>query len=227
MSIAEKLTTIAENEQKVYEAGKKSQYDEFWDSFQDNGNRTIYARAFQYNWNDINFKPKYDMNITGSLSTSFAYNDITDLASRLEECNVKLDTTNATSFSEFVYLSGITRLPELVTYGATGFSRAFTSGNLITMDNLVLKEDGSQSFTNTFQSCTKLTNIKITGKIGNDVSFSNSPNLTYDSLMSIINALKDYKDTGETRTLTLHADAKGRLSESDIAIATQKGWTVA
>ena len=33
MSIAEKLTTIAENEQKVYDAGQKSEYDRFWDSY--------------------------------------------------------------------------------------------------------------------------------------------------------------------------------------------------
>jgi hypothetical protein len=44
--------------------------------------------------------------------------------------------------------------------------------------------------------------------------------------MSIINALKDYSGTSETRTLTLHAWAKARLSESDIATATQKGWTI-
>ena len=34
MSIADKLTTIAENEQKVYDAGAKSEHDKFWDSYQ-------------------------------------------------------------------------------------------------------------------------------------------------------------------------------------------------
>jgi hypothetical protein len=45
--------------------------------------------------------------------------------------------------------------------------------------------------------------------------------------MSIINALKDYSGSGTTYKLTLHAIAKTRLSEADIAIATQKGWTIA
>ena len=37
MSIAEKLTAIAENVPKVYEAGQKSEYDRFWDAYQNNG----------------------------------------------------------------------------------------------------------------------------------------------------------------------------------------------
>ena len=31
MSIADKLITIAENEQKVYHAGKQAEYNKFWD----------------------------------------------------------------------------------------------------------------------------------------------------------------------------------------------------
>ena len=42
MSIADKLTTIAENEQRVYDAGKQAQYDEFWDDFQKNGTEYMY-----------------------------------------------------------------------------------------------------------------------------------------------------------------------------------------
>mgnify|MGYP003296383754 CR=1 FL=1 len=34
MSISDKLQTIAENEQRVFDAGKKTQYDEFWDALQ-------------------------------------------------------------------------------------------------------------------------------------------------------------------------------------------------
>ena len=39
MSIAEKLVTVAENEQKVYDAGKQAEYDAFWDNYQVYGNR--------------------------------------------------------------------------------------------------------------------------------------------------------------------------------------------
>ena len=135
--------------------------------------------------------------------------------------------TEATSFSEFVAYSKVSRLPEMITYGAAGFARAFASTSLVTIDKLVLKEDGSQSFSYTFDGNKNLTNITIEGKVGQNISFDGSPLLSYESLMSIINALKDYSGTTTTRTLTLHATAKARLSESDIAIATQKGWTIA
>ena len=49
MSIAEKLELIAENEQKVFDAGKKSEYDEFWDNYQkksDGSARTSYIQGF-------------------------------------------------------------------------------------------------------------------------------------------------------------------------------------
>lgn len=84
MSIAEKLTAIAENEQKVYDAGymrgsndgyvqgeqngyafgfdegKKAEYDRFWDDFQENGNLTNYYAAFAGNgWSLNTLKPKH------------------------------------------------------------------------------------------------------------------------------------------------------------------------
>ena len=68
------------------------------------------------------------------------------------------------------------------------------------------------------------------GKIGMSVTFSACSKLTYESLMGeygIINALLDLTGTGKTATLTLHADSKAKLTDSDIATITQKGWTLA
>ena len=232
MSIAEKLTTIAENEQKVYnagyDAGKKTQYDEFWDAYQDKGDRTDYGYAFA-RWRADAFKPKYDIKAKGAATMMFAYSQLTNIAKRLEDMGVVLDTSGATSFSDFASYGSITRLPEISTIGASSLNGIFYNcGSLTTIDKLIFKEDGSQTWANTsFQGLPSLVNIEIEGEIGANFSLSNSSKLSYDSLMSIINALKDYKDTGETRTITLHKTAKAKLSESDIAIATQKGWTVA
>ena len=59
MTSAEKLMKIAENELKVFQEGKKSQYDEFWDNFQENGNRTVYVSCFGSGWTADTLKPKY------------------------------------------------------------------------------------------------------------------------------------------------------------------------
>ena len=61
-TVRDKLTQIAENEQKVYDAGiekgKQAEYDAFWDSVQQNGNRTDYSDAFSW-WGCEDLNPKY------------------------------------------------------------------------------------------------------------------------------------------------------------------------
>ena len=53
-------------------------------------------------------------------------------------------------------------------------------------------------------------------------------NLTRDSLMNIINNLYDRATAGySVLTIKIHPDALARLTEDDIAIATNKGWTIA
>ena len=58
------------------------------------------------------------------------------------------------------------------------------------------------------------------------VSFAHSPNLDRASMRAIINGVADM--TGKTALrMTFHANAKARLTEEDIAIATAKNWTIA
>ena len=91
-----------------------------------------------------------------------------------------------------------------------------------------MKADGSQVFANTsFSNNYVLEDIEIEGTIGINIWFQSCSKLTVDSMNNIISCLKDYSETTTTHTLTLHADAKARLSESEIAVATQKGWSVA
>ena len=67
-----------------------------------------------------------------------------------------------------------------------------------------------------------LTTIESSGKISKSLNFQWSP-LTHDSAMVLINAL----DSENTGTLTLSAATRETLSEDEIAIATDKGWTIA
>lgn len=58
------------------------------------------------------------------------------------------------------------------------------------------------------------------------VNFANSPNLDRASMRAIINGVADM--TGKTTLrMAFHANAKARLTEEDIAIATNKNWTIA
>lgn len=79
MSIAEKLTTVAENLPKVYEAGKKSEYDRFWDTLQQNGNLRFYNYLFAYGrYSDEIYNPKYPIILTNAVGVYINCNTIND-----------------------------------------------------------------------------------------------------------------------------------------------------
>ena len=94
---SQKLVTIAENQQKVYNAGYEkgktesgdSRYDTFWDVYQDNGNRTNYQYAFGgHGWRQATFQPKYPLTNISNAQSMFAY-------ARIQRLEVPLDLTNA------------------------------------------------------------------------------------------------------------------------------------
>lgn len=222
MAIADKLQTIAEKQQQVYdagfaagsatggdteeaynngfEAGKKAEQSDFWDIFQQNGNRKEYSRAFYSSsransgWNDDNYNPKYPIIVSGTSSpNTFWASLITD-----------------------------TKVPIIVRDNASAYG-LFGSSAVHTVRKLVL-EGTVFSWQYTFTDCGLLENITIEGNIYTSLSFLNSSKLTKESLMSIINALAV---VSTTQTLTLNATAKARLTDEEKAIATNKGWTIA
>ncbi len=229
MSIAEKLSTIAENEQKVYEAGKQAEWSQFWDGFQGNGNRVNYSYAFYTSyWSDDTFQPKHDI-VPTSANYAFRACSITDLRQILLNCGVTLDTSQCTSLEATFSSCDITVLPVISTVKCSTLTSTFNgSGKLVTIEKVIFKDDGSQKFSGSpFSGLSALENIVVEGVIGNTISFATSSKLTHDSLMSIINALKDYSGSTSTYTCTLGTTNLAKLTDTEKAIATEKGWTLA
>ncbi|MBR4874777.1 MAG: hypothetical protein IKU87_03015 [Clostridia bacterium] len=211
MSIADKLVTVAENVEKVYEAGKASgngRYDEgveagkqeeqqtFWEIYQRGGRRTQYRYAFyDVCWTDENYNPKYPIICSALSSSAFEYSGITD---------TKVDITFSNANSTNVF-------------------RNCTA--LKTIRKLNVGAIGGVMFTNWFANCTALENIVVEGLIEMEFDIHWSP-LTLDSLLSIINALSDKAADGLTCYLTIGEININKLSEAQLAVATQKGWTV-
>ncbi len=260
MSIAEKLQTIAENEQKVYEAGyekgksesgdtetaynsgyvdgKKTEYDEFWDSYQDYGRRTGYGSAFWgKGWNDTTFKPKYNLYPT-SLNQAFRETYITDFVAIFEHQKVIMDTSNCTSFAyAFGVHAHVTHLGTINTTSANDINNMCINANgLHTIDDLILKKDGTQSIGSAFSGTTSLRNLKITGCIGKDFNIKNSAYLTLESITSIINALSVVvsgqtlllsKQAVNTAFETADSLEDGSTSEEWLnLINTKSNWTI-
>lgn len=235
MSIADKLTQIAENVPKVFEAGQKLEYDRFWDAFQDNGNRINYYNAFRgYGWTVENLKPKYDIIPSGANNAGQAmfggmlkFNG--SLVDAFDKRGVRLDTSLVQTFSDmFNACNYVTEIPHIDLSSATSVMSTFYGCRKVTSLSITLP-DRELVFTNFVRDMIALENLDITGTInGNGFNISWSTKLTHDSLMSIINALADKSgDTSGTAWAIVIGSANlAKLTNEEIQIAQNKGWAV-
>ena len=156
----------------------------------------------------------------------------------------QLDLSGVTSLNRMLtYCSSLTTIPDLNISKSTNFGGTSTSHSwLINSENVesigVLDCDSISNVTGAFGSSTnnKLTHVGGFRNLGkasfvsntNSTSFMTyAPNLTYESVMNVINLLYDRKANGlSTLTLKLHANHMALLSADDIAIATNKGWSL-
>jgi hypothetical protein len=227
MSISEKLTQIAENEQRVFDAGKNAEWSAFWDAFQANGTKVNYDNAFAEAGNGLaswvygtTFRPKHTIK-PKTAQGMFAISRLSPEAIAL------VDFSECTDFYQtFRYFVG-TRLPSIDFSKATITSQTFMNlQRTTTIDRILVSE--STPFNNTFQNCTTLTTIIFDGVIGqNGLNLQWSP-LTEDSLDSIVGALADKStDTSGTEWIvTLGSDNISKLHSNDLAIIESKGWQV-
>ena len=236
MTIDEMCEALNNND--AFEAGKQAQYDEFWDSFQQNGERTIYYNAFSGNcWNNDILKPKYLVKPppSGNITSMFQF------------CNWSNDKLNKQPI-DFSLIADKFDFSQ-VTSAAYTFQNAYIS-------NIYADFSNCNTLTNTFNHSYSGRTTNVTLKVSEKTKFSgtfnygqtsyvtftddsvigqNGLNLTrweamqHDNLMSVINALKDYsEDTSGTQwVVTLGTTNLEKLSETEKAIATEKGWTLA
>ena len=219
MSISDKLTTIAENEQKVYDKGRTDEWSEFWDAFQQNGSRTHYAYAFAQSWDSKTFKPKYDIKPSDASYMFYTTKITGDVKELLENSGTVLDTSKAT-YMQYAFNNawGITHLPEISFESANAYEARIQGVfmgcyDLKRIDKVIYPTEKHQPTTNTFQSCGRLSYLRIGGVIGNNFNVSWCP-LDVDSVLSILTHLKDYstENTG-VYTLTLKDTCKTAMAE--------------
>ena len=217
MSITEKLQTIAENEQKVFEAGKKSQYDEFWDDFQLNGERrnyyyTFYSRWGLGCWSDKTFQPKYPIICDGGANAT-ADTDVCramlygcyGIKGEIKQAIVIKNTRMHSTFEDLPYCKAIHDL---------------------TLENIT-------AAVIPFRYNLALETLNIKGEIAvNGFSWLDSKKLNHDSIVKIIGVLSN-NTSGLSITLSMQAVNKAfQASDGSISeewynlIATKPNWTI-
>lgn len=140
MSLAEKLTTVAENTPKVYEAGvedaKQAEYDAFWDTFQMNGSKTNYDYTFSTaSWTDSNLKPKYKIQPT-SAERIFS-------GSRAAQLCCEIDFSNCTNLYMAFQNSSFRELPLIDGSASTNYYYLFNAAyNLRRIEKFIVNPAG-------------------------------------------------------------------------------------
>ena len=210
-----------EGEDFGMECGKQAEYDRFWDTLQDKGNRVNNSYlCCNSTWNDTIYNPKYPIK------------------------------TNATAGNAnyMFYRSAITNTKVPITINATNSTGVFYyATNLVTIPKLTVA-DGIK-FTDWFTSCTSLKNVTFEGTISRTLNMQSCP-LTVESILSVLTHLANYFGTDKegSYTLTLSASCwqaiqewasadydtaeaylPGYASYADVQdwLAYDRGWSVA
>lgn len=217
------------------EEGIKSEYDRFWDAYQQNGNRTNYRCAFGNQWTDDIFMPKYDIIPQGAWtgSSMFKYSSLTDLPALLKRAGIVLDTSKETHMDDMFRETACTA-PCIDMTSATYVNLMFFYYYGHTVEKLIVHE--GIEWVSAFQNASNLKNITFEGTIGKSIDLHWSP-LSKESILSVFNALSASSE-GQTVSFsraavntgfeTAAGAADGATSEEWLALAnTRSNWTIA
>ena len=220
--------------------GMQTEYDRFWDYYQDNGYRKDYNQAFSgWGWYTDTFKPKYDMHPTSAVEMFKNWNfgrSQVSIKQLLDSAGITLDLSKATSLYGFANSS--TEITEFGVIDVSSATTCYAMFNYATWLRKVEKLIISNTTTNmseAFAACRRLTDIILEGCVAVSINFKDSP-LTKASITSIINTLST-TSTGQTLTLNLAAvntafetsagAADGSTSaEFATLVATKTNWTI-
>ena len=239
MTDAEKLIKIAENEKKVYEAGKQAEREEFWnDSFDKDAPNGFLPYFFagmtadnfeKFIYPNDKIKP---LGATGAEGMFAYFNRNYRLTSNPAP---PIDMTEFCSHADFstctsatnVFLNARCKNLILDLSSCESLNYTFSGSNGGYIDNITLKVTSkAKSYTNTFYYAIFLTQITFTedSEIAANISFAHSP-LNKASIESVVAALSPTV-TGKTATFKKTAkEAAFTADEWAALIATKSNWT--
>ena len=211
MSISEKLTTIAENEKKVYALAALRKNNEIWAGITNFGARTDYNYAFKRGaWNKNNFSPTY--NITpANASEMFLQIDPgsvemqIDMVELEKNQNINFDFSQCKAF-RLCFAGGLfSAISTIDMTNASGdnayaFYGAYISRKLKKINRLIFGENTNPH--STMFGSTEIYHIGFEGVLAkNGLDISSCKSLDKESITKLINILSS-NTSGLTVTLS-------------------------
>lgn len=167
------------------------------------------------------------------------FEGVTDISNMFYYCSFIetapfFDTSKATSVqSMFANCGFLKTIPQYDTSKCTNFNQLFYGCS--SLEYVPLLDGSSAEIPDlfAFTTCQNLTYFGGLKNIKVDWNSYGAPyqcaNLTYESVISILSNLYDFRGNGDsstTRTIKLHSNHMAMLSDDDKAIATNKGWII-
>lgn len=150
----------------------------------------------------------------------------------LEHINSKIVCTNETncSYEMFKDCESLIEIPEIENTNYWKSLESFTENCKSLKTVSYLKLPNVTSVTDPFKGCINLESIagfEDLGKAGTiTIDLSDSPKLTHQSVLNIINTVYNVSTLGYNCTLTLHANVFSLLTDTDKELANSKGWLI-
>lgn len=226
MSIAEKLTTVAENQQKVYEAGfaagqaQGSSSDDYWQYV----NSLEYAFAYP-SWDG---EKVFEINVP-NLSRAITY--VIQDVNGIKKLKLKGNTANNAITTAYPFYSRTIEEIDLTEFGAGGLKFKTFKGLAYGCSKLKYiygeldcsEITGSIEVPFTYASSLIEVRFKV-GTVAKSLDITPSPNLSDASVQSIIDSLADLTEQ-TAQTIGFHSTVLARLTDEQIDVITAKNWT--
>lgn len=193
----------------AFEAGRKAEYDAFWDAYQNHGEPMDYYCAFgRLKWTAETYNPKYPI-ICGY--TTESGRQLYDTNTIITDTKVPITILGPSALRTFGGATALTTIRELNLHEGVVLDR-------------------------TFVGCRNLKDLTISGKIGKTIDLQYSSLLTKASVVSVITALS-VDASAQTATFSEQAINKafetsegandGTTSAEWLAlVATKSNWTI-
>ena len=223
------LDAMAAAVEQVFEGGRQAAREDFWDSYQQMGNRTDYAGAFGgHGWNNELFFPKYAIRPTNAMYMFRTTKIAGDLEALLQERGITLDFSECTNAVElFSNAPDITRVGVVDMRKVTNASNAFAYCGVKTIDKVILSEN--TSVMNFPGAATELEHLTVEGTIGKsgfDTRYCKK--LNKESIQSIVEALSTQTNglnVTFSRDAVDNAFAEGSMENGDYLPGSMtSGW---
>lgn len=222
MTRAEKLTAIAENQTKVYEAGKAQGGGGEFEAFK---NMDSINNFFQSNYNSYYFDKLNELDLSNIKRAQYVFQDNTTAKTIIIPSmpSIMLMHGMFMRCTSVEYIEVDTSLVNVVTDLFNGCTSLKEIGKPLDFSKATY-------MSRTFQDCTALEKVSFVGSINKSIDFHWSTKLASNSLNSIITHLSDTA-TGQTITLPTTAEANYNAVYGEDAwatlVATKPNWTFA